>query len=118
VTLTPRVNTKFVPRRARWSSKTGQWPSRGAQIAERARWKLSKITGSEAENVTALERSGDGTWKITVELLEQPGTPETLDLIGSYETELDEEGKLLGYRRLRHYPRNRRGPEDSLDAEQ
>jgi Gas vesicle synthesis protein GvpO len=105
-------------RRARWSSKTGQWPSRGAQIAERARWKLSKITGSEAENVTALERSGDGTWKITVELLEQPGMPETLDLIGSYETELDEEGKLLGYRRLRHYPRNRRGPEDSLDAEQ
>ena len=103
-------------RRARWSSKTGQW--RGAQIAERARWNLSKITGSEAENVTALERSGDGTWKITVELLELPSMPETLDLIGSYETELDEEGKLLGYRRLRRYLRNRRGPEDSVDAEQ
>jgi hypothetical protein len=104
-------------RRARWRSKTGQGPSRGAQIAERARWNLSKITGSEAENVTALERSGDDTWKITVELLEAPSMPETLDLIGSYETELDEDGKLLGYRRLRRYPRNRRGPEDSVDAE-
>ena len=68
--------------------------------------------------MTALERSGDGIWKITVELLELPGMPETLDLIGSYETELDEEGKLLGYRRLRQYTRNRRGPEDSVDAEQ
>jgi Gas vesicle synthesis protein GvpO len=105
-------------RRARWSSKTGQWPSRGAQIAERARWNLSTITGSEAENVTALERSGGGTWKITVELVERSSMPETLDLIGSYETELDEEGKLLGYRRLRQYLRNRRGPEDSVNAEQ
>lgn len=103
---------------ARWSSKTGQWPSRGAQIAERARWKLSKITGSEAENVTALERSGDGTWKITVELLELPSMPETLDLIGSYETQLDQKGRLLGYRRLRRYPRNRRGPEDPVGSEQ
>ena len=105
-------------RRARRSSKSGQWPSRGVQIAERARWKLSKITGSEAENVTALERSDDGTWKITVELLELPRMPETLDLIGSYETELDESGELLGYRRLRWYPRNRRGTENAVDAEQ
>ena len=105
-------------RRARWSSRSGQRPSRGAQIAERARWNLSKVTGCEAENVTALERSGDGTWKMTVELLERPSMPETLDLIGSYETELDEKGRLLGYRRLRQYPRNRRGPEDSIDAEQ
>ena len=105
-------------RRPRWSSRSGQRPSRGAQIAERARWNLSKITGCEAENVTALERSGDGTWKITVELLERPSMPETLDLIGSYETELDEKGRLLGYRRLRQYPRNRRGPEGSIDAEQ
>jgi hypothetical protein len=105
-------------RLARWSSKTGQWSSRGAQIAERACWCLSTVTGSEAENVTALERSGDGTWKITVELLELPRMPETLDLIGSYETELDEEGKLLGYRRLRQYPRDRGGREDSVDAEQ
>jgi Gas vesicle synthesis protein GvpO len=68
--------------------------------------------------VTALERSGDETWKITVELLELPRMPETLDLIGSYEAELDEEGKLLSYRRLRQYTRNRRGPGDPVDAEQ
>jgi hypothetical protein len=105
-------------RRARWSSNSGQRPSRGVHIAERARWKLSKVTGSDAENVTALERSGDGTWKITVELLEQPTMPETLDLIGSYETELDENGKLLSYRRVRRYLRNRRGPEHSVVAEE
>ena len=105
-------------RRARLSSKSGQRPSRRAQIAERARWKLSKITGSDAENVTALERSGDGTWKITVELLELPIMPETLDRIGSYETKLDENGNLLSYRRVRQYLRNRRGPEHSVVAEE
>jgi len=105
-------------RRTSSSSESGQRPSHRAEIAERARLNLSKITGCEAENVAALERSDDDTWKITVELLEQPGMPQTLDLIGSYETELDEKGKLLGYRRLRRYPRNRRGPERFVDAEQ
>ena len=46
-----------------------------------------------------------------MELLELPRMPETDDLIGSYETELNEKGELLGYRRLRRYPRNRLGPE-------
>lgn len=77
----------------------------GAQLAQRARRELSEITGLDAENVTSLERVDDGTWKFTVELLELSRIPETDDMLGSYEVELDESGELLGYRRLRRYAR-------------
>ena len=77
----------------------------GAQLAQRARRELSEITGLDAESVTSLERVDDGTWKVTVELLELSRVPETDDMLGSYEVELDETGELLGYRRLRRYTR-------------
>ena len=78
----------------------------GAQLAVHARRQLAEITGLHAEAVTSLERTGDGKWRVTVELLELSRLPETDDLLGSYEAELDEEGELIGYRRLRRYARS------------
>jgi hypothetical protein len=85
--------------------------SSGAELARRARRELSEITGLEAEGVTSLERADDGTWKVTVELLELSRVPETDDMLGSYEAELDEDGELLRYKRLRRYPRSQAGVE-------
>jgi hypothetical protein len=85
--------------------------SSGADLAQRARRELSEITGLEAESVTSLERADDGTWKVTVELLELSRVPETDDMLGSYEAELDEDGELLGYKRLRRYSRSQAGVE-------
>ena len=79
-----------------------------AQVAQRARRDLATITGVEAEGVTALERGDDGTWRVTVELLELSRIPETDDMLGSYEAQLDDSGELLRYRRLRRYARTRR----------
>ena len=78
----------------------------GAQLAKRARDELAEITGLKPEAVTSLEQSDDGAWIITVELLELSRIPETDDVIGSYEAEIDESGELLGYRRLRRYARS------------
>jgi hypothetical protein len=86
----------------------------GAQLAEHAREELSEITGLEAESVTSLERAEDGSWIVTVELVELSRVPETEDMIGSYEAELDEQGELLGYRRLRRYPRSQTGEEQGV----
>jgi hypothetical protein len=80
--------------------------SAAAEIATRARDELSDITGLEAEGVTSLERGEDGTWIVTVELLELSRIPETDDVLGSYELELDEDGEILGYRRTRRYARS------------
>jgi Gas vesicle synthesis protein GvpO len=78
------------------------------QVAERARRELAAITGFEPEGATALQRGDDGTWRIAVELLELARIPETDDMLGSYEAQLDESGELLRYRRVRRYARTRR----------
>ena len=80
--------------------------SSGAKVALRARRQLGEITGLEPQAVTSLERQDDGTWRVTVELLELSRLPETDDLLGAYEVELDESGDLLGYRRVRRYTRS------------
>jgi hypothetical protein len=86
----------------------------GAELAQRARNQLAEITGLKPEGVTSLERQDDGTWIVTIELLELSRVPETDDMIGSYETEFDESGELLGYRRVRRYPRSQAGEEHAL----
>jgi hypothetical protein len=92
-----------------------QSPS-GAEFAQHARRELSEITGLEAESVTSLERAEDGSWIVTVELLELSRVPDTDDVIGSYEVELDEKGELLGYRRLRRYARSQAGEEQGVQG--
>ena len=78
----------------------------GPQLAQRARDQLAEITGYQAEGITSLERAEDGTWFVTIDLLELERVPETDDLLGSYEAQVDEDGELLGYRRLRRYARS------------
>jgi hypothetical protein len=88
----------------------------GAKLAQHARRELSEITGLDAESVTSLKRADDGTWKVTVELLELSRIPETDDVLGAYEAELDEKGELLGYRRLRRYARSQAGEEQGVQG--
>lgn len=80
--------------------------SAASEIAMRARDELSEITGLDAEGVSSLERGEDGIWLVTVELLELSRVPDTDDLLGSYAAELDEDGELVGYRRVRRYTRS------------
>ena|SRR5215216_6055167 len=78
-----------------------------AAIAARAREELADMTGLEAEGVTSLEYVDDGTWRVTLELLELSRVPETDDILGSYAVALDEDGEILGYRRLGRYARSK-----------
>ena len=81
----------------------------GAEVAQLTRRELSEITGREAQSVTSLERGEDGGWIVTVELVELSRMPETDDLLGLYEVELDDDGELLSYRRVRRYVRSQAG---------
>nr|WP_246344957.1 gas vesicle protein [Conexibacter arvalis] len=75
-------------------------------MARRARDQLAEVTGLQPESVSSLERAEDGSWFVTVELLELERVPSTDDVLGSYEARVDEDGELLGYRRLRRYARS------------
>lgn len=78
----------------------------GARIAMRAKEQLASLTGLSPESVTSLKDNGDGTWTVTVELLELSRIPETDDVLGSYEAEVDSRGEIRGYRRVARYPRS------------
>jgi hypothetical protein len=86
----------------------------GVELAQQARDQLAEITGLKPEGVTSLEHQDDGRWIVTVELLELSRVPETDDVLGSYETEVDEGGELLGYRRVSRYPRSQAGEQPAL----
>ncbi|GAA1909262.1 hypothetical protein GCM10009716_19020 [Streptomyces sodiiphilus] len=55
-----------------------------------------------------MQRDENG-WRVSVDVLEVPRIPDTTSLLATYEVELDPDGKLLQYRRVRRY---RRGSAD------
>ena len=76
----------------------------GTRAAAEAARQLLELTGREAEGVTGLSRVDDG-WRVQVEVVEVRRIPDTTDVLALYEVDVDGEGQLLGYRRLRRYAR-------------
>jgi hypothetical protein len=70
---------------------------------------VTELTGMPAEAVTGLARGGDGGWTITVEALELSRVPNTMDVLGTYEVTLSDDGELRGFR---HLGRHRRSATD------
>ncbi|MGW0758706.1 gas vesicle protein GvpO [Streptomyces sp. NPDC002814] len=76
------------------------------ELLREARGQLAELTGMTAESVTSFEQTEDG-WTLEIEVLELTRVPDTMSLLASYQVELDPEGQLTGYRRLRRYERGR-----------
>jgi hypothetical protein len=72
-----------------------------AKLAAR---ELAALTGKVPEAVVGLQRAESG-WLIGLEIVEAKRIPETADILAHYEIEIDEEGTLQGYRRVRRYLR-------------
>ena len=75
-----------------------------SQVAVQAAQQLLELTGKGVEGVTGLERTDDGG-KVHVEVVEVRRIPDTTDVLALYEVQVDEDGDLMGYRRLRRYAR-------------
>ncbi|MFC6021443.1 gas vesicle protein GvpO [Plantactinospora solaniradicis] len=67
---------------------------------------VAELTGKPVTGVTSLDRTEHG-WLIGVEVVEDPRVPSSADILAVYQTELDVDGDLLGYRRTRRYARGR-----------
>ncbi|MFG2126316.1 gas vesicle protein [Streptomyces sp. NPDC048751] len=79
---------------------------RPMEVLREARAQLAELTGMTAESVSSFEQTEDG-WSLEVEVLELERVPDTMSLMASYQVELDPEGQLTGYRRVRRYERGR-----------
>ncbi|MEV0236494.1 gas vesicle protein GvpO [Nonomuraea sp. NPDC050786] len=66
---------------------------------------IADLTTKQIEGVTAVEPV-EGGWKVGVEVVEDRRIPSSGDILALYQTEMDTEGTLLSYRRLRRYRRS------------
>ncbi|MFC8124843.1 gas vesicle protein [Streptomyces sp. NPDC057302] len=71
---------------------------------------LSDLIGHPAEGVSAVCPTESDGWRVCVDVLEVPRIPDTTSLLATYEVDLDAQGRLTQYRRVRRY---RRGWADS-----
>ncbi|WP_433264779.1 gas vesicle protein GvpO [Micromonospora vinacea] len=81
-------------------------PVSAAEAARAALRQLVELTGREPSVTASVEATQDG-WLVGVEVVEAHRIPNSIDLLGLYEVELDIEGNLLGYRRVRRYQRGK-----------
>jgi hypothetical protein len=72
--------------------------------ARRGAESLQALIGRPVEGVVEVGREDDG-WLVAVEVLELARVPNTNDVRGVYEVELDPYGGLQGYRRRNRYVR-------------
>lgn len=76
-----------------------------AKIIGNARSYVQDFLGKEPESVSGVDRS-NGSWSVTVEVVELERVPDTTDVLGSYEVVLDEDGNLVRLERTRRYLRS------------
>ena len=76
-----------------------------AAVAQQAKAELERITGLDADHVSAVEHRPDG-WHVTVDLVELRRIPAATDVLAAYEAVLGPTGVLLSYRRTRRYFRD------------
>jgi hypothetical protein len=77
-----------------------------------ARRQIAELTGKDPEGVTGVEPADDG-WMVGVEVVEDRRVPSSVDILATYETELDMDGELVSYRRIKRYTRGHGDSEDS-----
>jgi hypothetical protein len=74
--------------------------------ARRAGAEVAALTHRRPEAVTCIERV-DGHWRVGVEVLETKRIPDSADILAIYEVELELDGELASYRRVKRYERGR-----------
>jgi hypothetical protein len=95
----------------RSAGKDRSRPVNGAEeAARRAARSLTGLIGHAAEGSSEVSRGEDSHWRVCVEVVEVRRIPDTTSLMATYEVDMDADGDLLGYRRVRRY---RRGAADS-----
>ncbi|MFI6348175.1 gas vesicle protein [Streptomyces sp. NPDC050560] len=90
---------------AKSSAVRGDGPQEAARRACRG---LGALIRHDTEGVSAVCRTEAG-WRVHVDVLEVARIPDTTSLLATYEVDLDDEGELVQYRRVRRY---RRGASD------
>lgn len=75
-----------------------------AMAARRAAAEVAALTHRDPESVISIERAA-GRWRIGVEVVETHRIPDSADILAVYEVQLQPDGTLYSYHRVRRYAR-------------
>ena len=73
-------------------------------VRETVQSTAGQLIGHEFDGVSEISPTDDG-WRAVVEVVERRAVPDTQDIIGRYEIELDPSATVHGYRRVDRYRR-------------
>lgn len=76
-----------------------------------AREQLEEMIGRPVSAVLGFAPYEDG-WQITLEVVEVERIPNTTSILGCYRAQLDRDGELTEYRRVRRYNRSQPDEDD------
>jgi hypothetical protein len=65
---------------------------------------LHSILNLEVANVIAVSKIEDG-WNVKIDLIERRAIPDTMDIMGTYEVILDDDGGIIKYERKNQHKR-------------
>ncbi len=68
------------------------------EVIEKAQQEFVRLGKKSADGIAGLSKTEEG-WAILMEALERKAIPDTMDILGLYEMQLDKEGNLLGLNR-------------------
>ena len=75
------------------------------EVVRRAVNQFEEISGWPAERVTGARRDGDG-WSVLVDVVELERIPSSTSVLATYRVDLDSDGQLMSYQRVRRYSRS------------
>lgn len=74
------------------------------EVRNHVRNAASDLIGRPLDGIVEIDRSDEG-WRALTEIIERSSVPDTQDIIGRYALDLDDDGRITGYRRLDRYRR-------------
>lgn len=74
------------------------------RIAEHALKQFSELIGLIPERISGARPEGNG-WSLLVDVVEVERIPTTMSVLASYRVDIDRNGALLSYERLRRFTR-------------
>jgi hypothetical protein len=84
-------------------------PMTAREAADISREYITEMTGHDPVTMTSVESTDDDRWIVEFEVIEEHRIPSSADMLALYEVEVDPDGELLAFHRIRRYHRGQTG---------